>query len=104
MFARRLILLLIIAGSAFSATAQKIIYSEPDKDDSRRLDFEVVGKIGGNFLVHKNIRNRNWIAVLDNNMQQIGKVEQDYVPADDRMINVDFFPYSDFCYMVYQYQ
>lgn len=104
MFARRWILLLLIISSAFSAKAQKIIYSEPDKDDSRRLDFEVVGKIGGNFLIHKNIRNRNWIAVLDNDMQQIGKVEQDYVPADDRMINVDFFPYSDFCYMVYQYQ
>ncbi len=104
MFARRWTLLLLIACSGLSATAQKIIYSEPDKDDTRRLDFEVIGKIGGNFLIHKNIRNRNWITVLDNDMKQIAKIEQDYVPADDRMINVDFFPYSDFCYMVYQYQ
>jgi hypothetical protein len=37
-------------------------------------------------------------------MQQVAKVEQDYVPDNDRMINVDFFPYSDFCYMIYQYQ
>ena len=104
MFARRLILILLVVSSAFSARAQKIIYSEADKDDNRRLDFEVVGKIQGNFLIHKNIRNRNWISVLDNDMKEISKVEQDYVPADDRMINVDFFPYSDFCYMVYQYQ
>lgn len=104
MFARRWTLLLLIVCSGLAATAQKIIYSEPDKDDNRRLDFEVVGKIGGNFLIHKNIRNRNWITVLDNEMKQIAKVEQDYVPADDRLINVDFFPYSDFCYMVYQYQ
>ncbi|HYM93012.1 MAG TPA: hypothetical protein VET23_02660, partial [Chitinophagaceae bacterium] len=34
----------------------------------------------------------------------IDKVNQDYVPDNDRMINVDFFPYNDFCYMIYQYQ
>ncbi len=90
--------------AGLSASAQKIVYSEPDKDDTRRMNFEIVGKIDGNFLIYKNIRNRNWITVLDNDMQQIAKVEQDYVPDNDRMINVDFFPYNDFCYMIYQYQ
>jgi hypothetical protein len=88
----------------FSVSAQKIVYSEPDKDDTRRLNFEIAGRIGGNFLVYKNVRNTSWIAVLDNDMKQIAKVEQDYVPDNDRMINVDFFPYTDFCYMIYQYQ
>jgi hypothetical protein len=37
-------------------------------------------------------------------MKQIAKVEQEYVPDNDRVINVDFFPYTDFCYMIYQYQ
>lgn len=104
MFAKRLVLLLLLASTGFSAMAQKIIYSEPDKDDTRRLDFEIVGKINGNFLVYKNIRNRTWITMLDNEMQQVGKVEQEYIPSDDRLINVDFFPYNDFFYMVYQYQ
>ena len=104
MLGRRWILFLLLAFSGSTVTAQKIIYSEPDKDDSRRLNFEIVGKIGSNFLIHKNIRNRNWITVLDNEMKQIAKVEQDYVPADDRMINVDFFPYNDFFYIIYQYQ
>ena len=36
-------------------------------------------------------------------MEQIGKEELDYIP-DDRLINVDFFPYCDFTYMIYQYQ
>ena len=93
-----------IVMTGFTATAQKIVYSEPDKDDTRRMNFEIAGKIGGNFLIYKNIRNKNWIAVLDNDMNQIAKVEQDYVPDNDRMINVDFFPYNDFCYMIYQYQ
>jgi hypothetical protein len=94
--------LLIIA--SFSAPAQKIVYSEYDKDDTRRLNFEIAGKIGSNFLIYKNIRNKSWIVVFDNEMQQLDKVEQDFVPDNDRMINVDFFSYGDFCYMIYQYQ
>ena len=90
--------------AVFSVSAQKIVYSEPDKDDTRRLNFEIAGRIGGNFLIYKNVRNTSWIAVLDNDMKQIARVEQDYVPDNDRMINVDFFPYNDFCYMIYQYQ
>lgn len=92
----------VLAG--FTAGAQKIVYSEPDREDSRRMDFEIVGKINGNFLIYKNIRNEAWISVLDNEMKQIRKEEQKYVPDNDRLINVDFFPYSDFVYMIFQYQ
>jgi hypothetical protein len=94
--------LLVLVG--FSGSSQKIVYSEPEKDDTRRLDFEIIGKIDGNFLIYKNIRNRNWIAVMDNDMKQISKADQDYLPDNDRVINVDFFPYNDFCYMIYQYR
>lgn len=85
------------------AAAQKIVYSDPDEDDSRRLRFEVIGKVGGNFLVYKNNKNRNYVSVFNNNMEQIAKEEQDYLD-DDKLINVDFFPYNDFTYLVYQYQ
>ncbi len=104
MIGKRLFLAALIVCTALAATAQKIVYSEPDRDDTRRMDFEIAGKIGGNFLLYKNTRSKNWITVLNNDMQQIAKVEQDYVPDNDRMINVDFFPYNDFCYMIYQYQ
>ena len=104
MLCGRWFLPVLIACSTFSASAQKIVYSEPEREDTRRLNFEIAGKIGGNFLIYKNIRNKNWIVILDNEMKQIGKIEQDYVPDNDRMINVDFFAYPDFCYMVYQYQ
>lgn len=90
--------------SGISVSAQKIVYSEPEKEDNRRINFEIAGKIGGNFLIYKNIRNRSWIVVFDDEMHQLDKVDQNYVPEDDRMINVDFFPYADFCYMIYQYQ
>jgi hypothetical protein len=85
------------------ANAQRIIYSEPDRDDSRRMNFDVIGKISGNFLVYKNLRGKNAISIYNNNMQQIAREPLDYMPAE-RLINVDFFPYSDFSYMVYEYQ
>lgn len=101
---KSLLTILVLVFACNAVTAQKIVYSEPDKDDSRRMDFEIAGKIGGNFLIYKNTRGKNWITVLNNDMQELDRVEQDYVPDNDRMINVDFFPYQDFCYMVYQYQ
>src|SRR5574338_1627341 len=86
------------------ASAQKIVYSEPEKDDTRRMNFDIIGKIDGNFLVYKNIRNSNAVVIFNDEMQQIAKVEQDYLPDYDRMINVDFFAYSNYFYMIYQYQ
>ncbi len=105
MFGRIRLLALLICSAAGPAAAQKIVYSEYDKDDSRNMSFEIVGKISGNFLVYKNNRsNRHVIAVLNNDMQETALVEQDFVPPNDKIINVDFFPYNDFCYMIYQYQ
>lgn len=98
------ILLLVILITGFSAPAQKIVYSDYTKDDTRRMNFDIAGKVGDNFLIYKNIRNKNLIAVLDNDMNLLAQVDQDYVPDNDRMINIDFFPYSDFVYMIYQYQ
>ena len=83
--------------------AQKIVYSDPEKDDTRRMNFEVIGKVGGNFQVYKNIRSKNYICIYDNDMKLVNKEDQDYLPSD-RLINVDFFPYGDFSYVVYQYQ
>ena len=104
MVPKALVLSVVLICSGIFASAQKIVYSQPDKEDTRRMDFEIAGKIGGNFLVYKNTRSKIWISVLDNDMKQLDKIEQDYVPQNDRIINVDFFPYNDFCYMVYQYQ
>jgi hypothetical protein len=36
-------------------------------------------------------------------MEQVSREELDYVP-NERLLNVDFFPYSDFSYVVYQYE
>lgn len=98
-----LISLVLIVFSVQYISAQRIVYSEPDREDSRRLDFEIIGKTGANFLIYKNLRGKNWISVYDNDMNQVRRVEQDYMP-NDRLINVDFYSYGDFSYMIYQYQ
>ena len=79
---KRLLLSMMIISTGLLATAQKIVYSEPDRDDTRRMDFEIAGKIGGNFLLYKNTRNRVWISVLDNDMKQIAKVDPGHLPHD----------------------
>ena len=86
-----------------SINGQRILISEPDREDSRRMNFEIIGKMANNYLIYKNIRSDNFICLYDNEMKMIKKVKHEYLP-DERMINVDFFPYPDFIYMIYQYQ
>jgi hypothetical protein len=87
----------------YAVNAQRIIISEPDREDSRRMNFEIIGKMNNNFLIYKAIRGDNFICLYDNEMKLTKKVKHEYLP-DERMINVDFFPYQDFIYMIYQYQ
>ncbi len=94
-----LLVLLIFTGSAI---AQKITYSEPEREDSRRTIFEIIGRIEGNILVYKNNRSDNDISVYDNDMKLLNRVKLDVL--DDRIINVDFIPYNDFAWMIYQFQ
>lgn len=96
--------ILVLCAMSSLASAQRIVYSTSERDDTRKMNFDIVGKIDGNFLVYKNIRNNNSIVLFNDDMQQIAKVDQDYLPDYDRMINVDFFAYSNFFYMIYQYQ
>jgi hypothetical protein len=96
---------ILLSISVTRIPAQHIVYSEPQKDDTRRTDFEIAGKINGNFLIYKNNRtNRHIISVYDNDMQEVSHVEEDFLPSSERMINIDFFPYNDFCYLIYEYQ
>jgi len=100
---RRLAFLCFLIGLLNSVNAQRILISEPDKEDSRRMDFEIIGKMGNHYLIYKNIRNESFICLYDNEMKLVKRVKHEYLP-DDKMINVDFFTYPDFIYAIYQYQ
>ena len=84
-----------------SAVGQKISYSEPERDDNKRTNFDIIGKVGNNILVFKNNRNEGNISVYSGDMKLIKKVP---VGEDERWINVDFISYPDFAWMIYQFQ
>ena len=95
--------LLFFAGRTVYAQAPKIVYSEPEKEDSRRTNFEIIGKMNGNFLVYKANRNDDAICIYDNDMKLKERVKLDFTP-DQQLINVDFVAYPDFFYMIYEFQ
>src|SRR5579862_8994762 len=90
-----------MAMSPYLTMSQRIVYSEPEKDDGRRTNFDIIGKIGGNVLVFKNNRSDNAISVYNPDMKLLDRVHLDMPAA---YTDVYFIPYPDYCYMVYEYQ
>jgi hypothetical protein len=99
---KKLFFLLIMMALIYQSSAQKIIYTEPDRDDMSNMSFDIIGKMNGNILVYKTASTSHFISVYDANMKQIDRFKLDYLT--DRVFNVDFVQYPDFAYMFYQYQ
>lgn len=99
---KQLLVLFAIFTLNLTASAQRIMYSEPERDDNKRTNFDIIGRVGGNILVFKNNRNDNNISVYDNEMKLVKRVNVN--AENERWINVDFIPYADHAWMIYQYQ
>jgi hypothetical protein len=84
------------------AKAQQISYAEPEHDDSRRTNFEIIGKVGGNYLVFKNNNSENNICVYDDNMKLLKRTVVDML--GEKYINVDFVTYPDHFYLIFEHQ
>ncbi|MGX5818648.1 hypothetical protein ACWKWU_10655 [Chitinophaga lutea] len=85
-----------------AANAQKITYSEPERDDYKTTEFEIIGRVSGNILVYKADRGNYAISVYDNAMQMKDRVKLDFLPK--KLISVDFVAYGDKAFMIYQFQ
>lgn len=94
-----IILLLCVS---ITVKAQRIYYSEPDRDDIRQLKFEIMGKYNSQYLVYKNTRSNHVISIYDPEMKLKDKVTLDFIP--DRAFNVDVFGHPDHGIVIYQYQ
>jgi hypothetical protein len=81
---------------------QEVTYSDFQQEDSRDINFEIIGKMNGNFLVYKNIRWRHKINIFGDDMKIKETIKLDFVP--DRTFNVDFVVYPSCFYMIYQFQ
>lgn len=82
--------------------AQNITYSAVHSESAKDANFEILGKVGANYLVFKNIRDKNIIQVFDKNMVELSNDRLKEIP--ERVLNVDFVTYPDYVLMVYQYK
>ena len=82
--------------------AQQIVYSNVLKENSRDMDFEIIGKINGNILVFKNQTSRYAVSIYKGEMELQDKIDLDFIPP--KAYNVDFVVYQNFFYLIYQYQ
>jgi hypothetical protein len=81
---------------------QKVTYSDFEREDNSDINFEVIGKMNGNFLVYKNVRGNHKISIFGDDMKTKEVVKLDFVTS--KTFNVDFVIYPSFFYMIYQYQ
>lgn len=97
------ILWLLLVSCMFSGviSAQRIAYSEPDREDPRTLQFELIGKINGRNLIYKGYREQHFICVYDGDMKLLEKNK--LLPEGTRLLSTDFLVYADFSYFLYQY-
>lgn len=98
----RATLLFFILIANLAATSQEIIYSVPHREDNVDINFEIIGKVSGNFMVFKNSGNRHTLQVFNNNMVELRNDRLNFL--SDRTLQVNFIAYPDFFYMIYQTQ
>jgi len=99
---RLILACLLWAPVSVKLTAQRVTYSEPDRNDTRQTSFEIIGKMDGNILIYKSLRDEHSITLFDADMKQVKKEKLSFLP--DRVINTDFLAYPEHAYMFYQYQ
>ncbi|HEY4967289.1 MAG TPA: hypothetical protein VII28_12865 [Puia sp.] len=82
--------------------AQHISYSEPESDDTRRTDHEIIGRVSENILIFKNNRTDNAISIYGPDMKLLQRVALPFLP--EKFNNVEFVKYPDFFYLLCEYQ
>src|SRR5258708_26771445 len=97
-----LLALTLMIAATVKAQVQQITYTEPEREDGRRTNFEIIGKINGNLMVMQNHNSFSRINIHGNDIKLQQRVALSFMP--DKYINVDFVAYPDFCYIIYEYQ
>ena len=97
-----LLALTLMTPSLLKAQVSQIVYTEPEREDGRRTNFEIIGKMNDNFLIFKNNNSSSAVSIYDNGMKLLQRVPLTFMP--EKYINIDFVAYPDFCYVIYEYQ
>jgi hypothetical protein len=89
-------------GMATGGYSQKLTYTQPDRNENRQTNFEIIGKYGDHYLIYKNYRASNYISVFDASMALVKNENMPYMP--EKIIEANFVSYPDFSYLFFQYQ
>jgi hypothetical protein len=95
-------ILFFILFTVVTVNGQIVKISDFDREDTREMNFDIIGKMNNNVLVYKNIRSRHKISIYDKDMNTLETVKLDFIP--ERTFNIDFIQYPDYFFMIYQYQ
>lgn len=82
--------------------SQRVTYSGILREDSRNMNFEILGSFNGNYLVYKNTQRKHRLAIYDKEMNLTNTVKLDFI--SEKTFNVDFITYPDYFILFYQYQ
>lgn len=91
----------LLLASLFS-NAQRVVFSEPTREDIRDMNFEIIGKVKTNILVFHDVKWKYAVNVYNDSMRLLEKTDIDFLPK--KTFNADFVAYPDFFYLIYQYQ
>ena len=73
------LLLTVFCGGLF---AQKMTFSEVFKEDDRNTNFEIIGKVGANYHIFKQVRYKFNLQVLNDNMETQSNERLDFLPEN----------------------
>lgn len=97
------LMVLALLVCSYSSRAQRVTYSEPQReDDYRNTEVEIIGKVGDNILVYKNNRGRYALSIFNDDMKLEKNLPMTFLP--DNILSVDFVTYPDYFQMIFQYQ
>lgn len=99
---RHILTLCSLALISNNLLSQKLTYSEPDRDEARQINFEIIGQYNNQYLIYKNYRSINYISVYNQEMKQVAKNDLTFMP--EKTIEASFVAYPDYAFMFYQFQ
>jgi hypothetical protein len=97
-----LIVIMMLIGFRQVVSGQQITFAPIQSQDKSNMEFEIIGKVSGNYLVYKHYSQKHWLCRYDNQMQLTETVSLDFLP--DKLFNIDFIRTGQTITAVFQEQ
>jgi hypothetical protein len=95
----------IIVGMMLFTTvskSQSIQFASIQAQDKSNIEFEIIGKQAGSYLIYKNISKKHCLSSYDSKMQHIESVPLNFLP--EKLFNIDFVKTANNIIAVFQEQ